>query len=175
MNITLDNARIAVNAALEEGIVPGKPLYSLFFVLSFILGWWISLFPYIYVLMYLQVVGLHFYMPLRCWACSNLKTLISKLVLRFYRMLLRFLFFFFSFFPDFYWVCFFTYCCASNCSIFIIFDLSLIYYLNQQSSKEIIIKVRYLLMVFYLHWLEIFSLLNLDYNKIRWAIFSALL
>lgn len=175
MNITLDNARIAFKAALEEGIVPGKPCILCFFVLS-LLGWCISLFPYIYVLMYLQVMGLQFYMPLSCGACSNLKTLISKLVLRFYRMLLRFLFFFFfPFFPDLYSVCFFTYCCASNCSIFIIFDLSLIYYLNQQSSKEIIIKVRYLLRVFYLHWLEIFSPLNLDYNKIRWAIFSVLL
>ncbi|KDO66959.1 hypothetical protein CISIN_1g034571mg [Citrus sinensis] len=66
MNITLDNARIAVKAALEEGIVPGG-----------------------------GVALLHASKVLSI--CSNLKTLISKLVLRFYRMLLRFLFFFFPF------------------------------------------------------------------------------
>ncbi|KAK9186372.1 hypothetical protein WN943_026738 [Citrus x changshan-huyou] len=58
MNITLDNARIAVKAALEEGIVPGG-----------------------------GVALLHASKVLSI--CSNLKTLISKLVLRFYRMLLR--------------------------------------------------------------------------------------
>lgn len=49
MNITLDNARIAVKAALEEGIVPGKPCILCFL---FCPSYWVDGYHYSLIYMF---------------------------------------------------------------------------------------------------------------------------